>query len=225
MSESRIVQNIFELLKQAQETTDVVLTIEERPTIVEMEGTDTPENCWEGIGEQTGGFQRLQDWVEFHWNPDDGKQAPGGTVATADRWGRSGEAQLDAVTARDETERPHLWRGCGGWLPRALAGRRGPRGLPCPGGYRWRPPRTGRPTGASCHSPAPVRLAVTRVPGPIKGSSQSLRDAGNADDSLLPHLSPLGWEHINLTGDYNWRQNKQVGQGDFRPGSPPLNWP
>ena len=23
-------------------------------------------------------------------------------------------------------------------------------------------------------------------------------------DSLLPHLSPLGWEHINLTGDYSW---------------------
>jgi hypothetical protein len=20
----------------------------------------------------------------------------------------------------------------------------------------------------------------------------------------LPHLSPLGWEHINLTGDYIW---------------------
>ncbi|CZF80988.1 Tn3 family transposase [Grimontia marina] len=24
------------------------------------------------------------------------------------------------------------------------------------------------------------------------------------DDSLLRHLSPLGWEHINLTGDYIW---------------------
>ena len=36
----------------------------------------------------------------------------------------------------------------------------------------------------------------------------ALRDAGNADDSLLPHLSPLGWEHINLTGDYIWQQNK-----------------
>ena len=21
---------------------------------------------------------------------------------------------------------------------------------------------------------------------------------------LLPHLSPLGWQHINLTGDYLW---------------------
>ena len=34
---------------------------------------------------------------------------------------------------------------------------------------------------------------------------QALRDAGYADDSLPPHLSPLGWEHTNLTGDYNWR--------------------
>ena len=53
---------------------------------------------------------------------------------------------------------------------------------------------------------------------------QALRNAGNADDSLLPHLSPLGWEHINLAGDYNWRQNKQVEQSDFRP-LPPLNRP
>ena len=52
----------------------------------------------------------------------------------------------------------------------------------------------------------------------------ALRDAGNADDSLLPHLSPLGWEHINLTGDYSWQQNKQVEQGNFR-ALPPLNQP
>ncbi len=26
-------------------------------------------------------------------------------------------------------------------------------------------------------------------------------------DELLAHLSPLGWEHIGLTGDYLWRQN------------------
>ena len=50
---------------------------------------------------------------------------------------------------------------------------------------------------------------------------QALRDTENADDSLRPHLSPLGWEHMNLTGDYNWRPNKQVEQGDFRP-LPPL---
>ena len=46
---------------------------------------------------------------------------------------------------------------------------------------------------------------------------QALRDSGkNIDERLLPHLSPLGWEHINLTGDYIWRQNKQVAQGKFR---------
>ena len=28
---------------------------------------------------------------------------------------------------------------------------------------------------------------------------QALRDTENADASLLPHLSPLGWEHMNLT--------------------------
>ena len=38
---------------------------------------------------------------------------------------------------------------------------------------------------------------------------QALRDAVG-DESLLPHLSPLGWEHINLMGDYNRRQNQQV---------------
>ncbi len=37
------------------------------------------------------------------------------------------------------------------------------------------------------------------------------------DDTLLPHLSPLGWEHINLTGDDLWRQSKQVERGRFRP--------
>ncbi|MES1934392.1 Tn3 family transposase [Salinisphaera shabanensis T35B1] len=37
------------------------------------------------------------------------------------------------------------------------------------------------------------------------------------DETLLPHLSPLGWEHINLTGDYIWQQDKRVERGRFRP--------
>lgn len=37
------------------------------------------------------------------------------------------------------------------------------------------------------------------------------------DDNLLQHLSPLGWEHINLTGDYLWRQSKRLERGKFRP--------
>jgi hypothetical protein len=34
---------------------------------------------------------------------------------------------------------------------------------------------------------------------------------------LLQYLSPLGWEHINLTGDYVWRQSKASEAGQFRP--------
>jgi hypothetical protein len=37
------------------------------------------------------------------------------------------------------------------------------------------------------------------------------------DDKLLSHWSPLGWEHINLTGDYVWQQSKQVALDKFRP--------
>ncbi len=52
----------------------------------------------------------------------------------------------------------------------------------------------------------------------LERAVQALRDSGkNVDDALLPHLSPLGWEHINLTGDYIWKQSKQVEQGKFRP--------
>lgn len=47
---------------------------------------------------------------------------------------------------------------------------------------------------------------------------QALADTGQpADEELLPHLSPLGWEHINLTGDYIWQQDKRVERGRFRP--------
>jgi hypothetical protein len=29
-------------------------------------------------------------------------------------------------------------------------------------------------------------------------------------------LSPLGWEHINLTGDYIWKSNRIPASGKFR---------
>lgn len=33
----------------------------------------------------------------------------------------------------------------------------------------------------------------------------ALREGGQAvSDETLAHLSPLKWEHINLTGDYHW---------------------
>jgi TnpA family transposase len=37
------------------------------------------------------------------------------------------------------------------------------------------------------------------------------------DENLLQHLSPLGWEHINLTGDYVWSPSKKLGKAFFRP--------
>ena len=38
-----------------------------------------------------------------------------------------------------------------------------------------------------------------------------------ADENLRQYLSPLGWEHINLTGDYVWRSSTRLGPGKFRP--------
>jgi len=43
------------------------------------------------------------------------------------------------------------------------------------------------------------------------------------DYALLQHVSPLGWEHINLTGDYSWHTNKRVAKGGFRPLRIPRN--
>ena len=46
----------------------------------------------------------------------------------------------------------------------------------------------------------------------------SLRQQGRQiDDGLLKHVAPVHWNHINLTGDYSWRQNKRVEKGGFRP--------
>ncbi|OPD96571.1 hypothetical protein HV86_16410 [Pseudomonas aeruginosa] len=34
---------------------------------------------------------------------------------------------------------------------------------------------------------------------------------------MLQYLSPLGWEHINLIGDYVWRQSRRAEDVQFRP--------
>jgi TnpA family transposase len=36
-------------------------------------------------------------------------------------------------------------------------------------------------------------------------------------DELLAHLAPLGWQHINLTGDYLWGADASLGPDGFRP--------
>jgi hypothetical protein len=40
--------------------------------------------------------------------------------------------------------------------------------------------------------------------------------------ALLAHLSPMGWAHISLTGDYLWDQAKRISAGEFRPLNDPL---
>lgn len=52
----------------------------------------------------------------------------------------------------------------------------------------------------------------------LERATKVLRDQAAAwDDTLLQYLSPLGWEHINLTGDYLWRSSTKIGIGKFRP--------
>ncbi len=48
-------------------------------------------------------------------------------------------------------------------------------------------------------------------------SSEVLTVAEVVPDALLGHLAPLGWQHINLTGDYVWGGGTAVGPDGFRP--------
>ncbi len=54
--------------------------------------------------------------------------------------------------------------------------------------------------------------------GVLERATRGLVEAGKpVDGELLQFLSPLGWEHINLTGDYVWRQSRRLEDGKFRP--------
>ena len=46
----------------------------------------------------------------------------------------------------------------------------------------------------------------------------ALKKQGNPiREDLILHISPLAWEHINLTEDYVWRLSRRVAAGRFRP--------
>ncbi|MBY0240667.1 MAG: Tn3 family transposase [Burkholderiaceae bacterium] len=52
----------------------------------------------------------------------------------------------------------------------------------------------------------------------LERATQGLREAGKLpDDGMRQYLSPLGWEHINLTGECVWRQRRNVEEGNFHP--------
>jgi hypothetical protein len=43
----------------------------------------------------------------------------------------------------------------------------------------------------------------------IERAIKALHERGPViSEDLLAHLSPLGWEHINLTGDYVWKPDR-----------------
>ena len=47
----------------------------------------------------------------------------------------------------------------------------------------------------------PIILWNTRY---LERAVATLRQHADVPDHLLAHLSPFGWEHVNLTGDYVW---------------------
>ncbi len=51
----------------------------------------------------------------------------------------------------------------------------------------------------------------------LERSIAALCQQREIDESLIPHIAPLGWNHINLTGDYVWHAKKRVAKGRFRP--------
>lgn len=51
----------------------------------------------------------------------------------------------------------------------------------------------------------------------LERAVNSLRVHGHSvDENLLEHLSPLGWDHIALTGDYTWKPHRSAARGQFR---------
>jgi Tn3 transposase DDE domain len=75
-------------------------------------------------------------------------------------------------------------------------------------------PRSSLGASPPSFSRVTLELATLRRPSAI----QSLRGQGETvPDELLAHLAPVGWQHINLTGDYLWDTDASIGPGGFRP--------
>lgn len=54
-------------------------------------------------------------------------------------------------------------------------------------------------------------------------AAQHLNAVGTTfDAALLAHLSPMGWAHISLTGDYLWEQARRLPAGEFHPLNEPM---
>lgn len=48
-------------------------------------------------------------------------------------------------------------------------------------------------------------------------SNEIIEGKGNLREDLLKHVSPLGWEHINFLGEYNFDTSKVASLNSLRP--------
>lgn len=74
----------------------------------------------------------------------------------------------------------------------------------------------GRPRKLSAHQLAHARKLLSSGEETRAGAA-ALLGVDVIPDALLAHLAPLGWQHINLTGDYLWGADAAVGPEGFRP--------
>ncbi|MBX4421446.1 Tn3 family transposase, partial [Mycobacterium tuberculosis] len=59
-----------------------------------------------------------------------------------------------------------------------------------------------------------VSAIVHWTPVYLSRATAHLRQRGrHIPDELLRHISPLSWEHINLTGIYSWDTEQQLPEG------------
>ena len=68
---------------------------------------------------------------------------------------------------------------------------------------------------ASRWSQQPLRCGTPSISA---GQLDAARRRGDLiPNALLAHLAPLGWQHINLTGDYLWGADGNLSPDGFKP--------
>jgi len=71
---------------------------------------------------------------------------------------------------------------------------------------------------ARANQRASKRLAATIAASADGGRARLMRSRRLVvDEALIPQLSPLGWDHINLTGDYVWSDSVSLDPEGFMP--------
>lgn len=63
----------------------------------------------------------------------------------------------------------------------------------------------------------PTRVLVSYRTFPQRWAFRPVQKGRFVSSGLLAHLAPLGWQHINLTGDYLWGADSTFGSDGFRP--------